>query len=120
MKKYLLLLALAALTTISLNSCGGDSKDEGDEASTEETTDNASSGIPDIDVASLTDEASILDAMQKVVDARNADVNDDHYVELTKLYTDVKNAATAYMGTLEPEPALAFNDKLRAIEDQMK
>ncbi len=84
--------------------------------------------VPAIDTAALKDEASILDAMQKVVDARLADEKkqkDDasysgHYVELTKLYTAVLKASTEYSKTLsDPNAAVEFNNKVSAIQQKM-
>jgi hypothetical protein len=79
-----------------------------------------------IDTAALKDEASILDAMQKVVDVRIADEKkqkDDpkyagHYTELTNLYAAVLKASTAYT-IKDPNEALKFNEKVNAITDKM-
>ena len=84
--------------------------------------------VPKIDTAAMKDEASVLDAMQKVVDARMADdkkQKDDpkysgHYVELTNLYAAVLNASTAYTKTItDPAKAVEFSNKLSAIQDKM-
>ena len=84
--------------------------------------------VPNIDTAALKDEASILDAMQKVTDARIADEKkqkDDpnysgHYVELTKLYTAVLKASTAYSQTItDPAKAVEFGKKVSDIQDKM-
>ena len=84
--------------------------------------------MPAIDTASLKDETSVLAAMQKVVDARVADEKkqkDDpnysgHYLELTKLYTAVLKASTAYSQTItDPSKAVEFGNKLSAIQNKM-
>ena len=130
--KSLLGTALLA-TSFFLISCGGKDKKEGDDkASTETTTkpstDSGDGMVPNIDTAALKDEASILDAMQKVTDARIADEKkqkDDpnysgHYVELTKLYTAVLKASTAYSQTItDPAKAVEFGKKVSDIQDKM-
>jgi hypothetical protein len=111
-------------TTLSIASCGG--KDKKPVTTENPATDAAA--IPNIDIASLKDEATILDAMQKVVDARLADEkkkkdNVDYagnYLELTKLYTEVISASTAYSKTIaDPAKAVEFGNKLSAIQDKM-
>jgi len=132
MKPRLLLAATLFFASLVIISCGGKDKKKDDEKSNTETTVGPGNGddgmVPKIDIAALKDEASILDAMQKVVDARIADEKkqkDDpkysgHYVALTKLYTDVLNASTAYMGSIaDPNEALKFNEKVSAITDKM-
>ena len=66
--------------------------------------------------------------MQKVVDARLADEkkrkeSDEYagnYLELTRLYTNVLNAATNYSKTIkDPAAAVAFNNKVSSIQDKM-
>jgi hypothetical protein len=125
MKKWITLLTMAALASFTLISCGGSDKEESADATEEKTSSDVA--VPNIDLASLTNEASILDAMQQVVDARTADEKmqdedpeyEGHYVELTKLYADVLNAATEYSKTLAPEKTVEFNDKLNAITAPM-
>lgn len=84
--------------------------------------------VPAIDIASLKDEASLLNAMQQVVDARVADERKQkedpkysgNYLELTKLYTAVLKAANEYSRTIgDPEKGLEFSKKISAIQDKM-
>ena len=126
---------MSALLTASLIivSCGGKDKKKDDGNSKTETNGGQSKGaddgmVPKIDTANLKDEASVLDAMQKVVDARIADEKkqkDDpkysgHYLELTRLYAAVLNASTAYSKTIsDPTKALEFSEKVSAIQDKM-
>ncbi|MBK9569887.1 MAG: hypothetical protein IPO53_08175 [Chitinophagaceae bacterium] len=43
-----------------------------------------------------------------------------HYLELTKLYTAVLKASTAYSKTLtDPAKAVEFSDKFSAIQNKM-
>lgn len=132
MKPRLFLAATLLFASLIIISCGGKDKKKDDEKSNTETTvgpTNSDDGmVPKIDIASLKDEASILDAMQKAVDARMADEKkqkDDpnysgHYVELTKLYTDVLNASTAYSKTItDPAKSLEFMEKVSAIQNKM-
>ena len=128
--KSLLGTALLA-TSFFLISCGGKDKKEGDDKASTETitkpsTDSGDGMVPNIDTAAL--KASILDAMQKVTDARIADEKkqkDDpnysgHYVELTKLYTAVLKASTAYSQTItDPAKAVEFGKKVSDIQDKM-
>ena len=122
------------LITLSLSnvSCGGkDKKKDNGKPNTEivgPAQGNEDGIVPKIDIASLKDEPSILDAMQKVVDARIADdkkQKDDpkysgHYLELTKLYTAVLNASTAYAKTIpDPTKSLEFQNKVSAIQEKM-
>jgi|CXWL01.1.fsa_nt_gi hypothetical protein len=113
-------------------SCGGKDKKSDDKTTTETTTKpstDADDGmVPKIDTASLKDEASILDAMQKVTDATIADEKKQkvdpkysgHYLELTNLYTAVLKASTAYSKTLtDPAKAVEFGNKVSAIQDKM-
>ncbi|MEI2739341.1 MAG: hypothetical protein V9F01_11185 [Chitinophagaceae bacterium] len=127
------LLAVSLLTfSLFLLSCGGKDKKDTDKASAESTTSpsaNTDDGmVPKIDTAALKDEASILDAIQKVADARIADEKKQkedpnysgHYLELTKLYTAVLKASTAYSQTIkDPAKALEFTNKFSAIQDKM-
>lgn len=129
--KSRIFLAAVFLSTFSIFifSCGGKDKKEADGKTNTETVGPADDGaVPKIDTASLKDEASVLDAMQKVVDARMADEKkqkDDpnyagHYLELTKLYTAVLNKSTSYMGTIsDPAKAVEFSNKVSAITDKM-
>lgn len=127
------LLATSLLVfSFFLLSCGGkDKKDENkttNESTTKPSTDTDDGMVPKIDTGSLTDEASILDAIQKVADARIADDKKQkedpnysgHYLELTKLYTAVLKASTAYSQTIkDPAKALEFTNKFSAIQDKM-
>ena len=129
--KQLLAVSLLTFSLFSL-SCGGKDKQDTDKASAESTTSpsaNTDDGmVPKIDTAALKDEASILDAIQKVADARIADEKkrkedpnySGHYLELTKLYTAVLKASTAYSQTIkDPAKALEFTNKFSAIQDKM-
>lgn len=131
--RIFLAIMLLATTSLFIVSCGGkDKKNDDSKANTETTVGPSKSTddnmVPSIDIASMKDEASVLDAMQKVVDARVADEKkqkDDpnysgHYVELTKLYTAVLNASTEYTKTItDPAKAVEFSKKLSAIQDKM-
>ncbi len=84
--------------------------------------------IPVIDSAALNNEADILYAMQMIVDARLADdkkKNEDpayegHYLELSRIYTMVLNAATHYSKSLgDPASSLEFDKKVSTIQDKM-
>ncbi len=86
------------------------------------------STIPSIDIAGLKDEASVLDAMQTVVDARISDEKKQkenpeyagNYLELTRLYTAVLNASTEFSRTItDPESRVSFLNKVSAIQDKM-
>jgi hypothetical protein len=131
--KNLFLPVLLAAFSLFLFSCGGKDKKKDDGKMTTETTVGPSKSaddgmVPAIDTASLKDEASVLGAMQKVVDARIADEKKQkenpnyagHYLELTKLYTTVLNASTAYTKTItDPAKAVEFSNKVSAIQDKM-
>ncbi len=125
--------ALFITASFFLFACGGNEKKSDDKKETgTETTIKDSGGddgvVPKIDTATLNSEAAILDAMQKVVDARLADDNKKnenpdyagHYLELTKLYTAVLKASTAYSKTLtDPTKAVEFNNKVSDIQKKM-
>jgi hypothetical protein len=122
------------IVTLSLTnvSCGGNDKKK-DEGKPNTETVGPSKGtddgmVPKIDTASLKDEASILDAMQKVVDARIADEKKrkedpnyaGHFVELMTLHTIVLKASTAYSRSLnDPSISIEFGKKFNAIEDKL-
>ena len=131
MKKIYLMLMSATL--ISLVACGGkeekkenkkENSEEAEEPKEEEAKVDYSYVIPQIDTAALTDEASLMDAMTKVVKARKMDDSlhnavsgyDGYYAELTKLYATVLSKGTAFSKTLKPKDALAFHEKFSAIE----
>lgn len=132
MKPKQIFTAAFLFVSFFILSCGGnDKKKDGEKSNSEATVSPSNSDdgmVPKIDTAALKDEASILDAMQKVVDARIADEKKQkdnpnyagHYTELTSLYAAVLKASTAYMGTIkDPNEALKFNDKVSAITDKM-
>jgi len=132
MKLKHLLTAGLLTTSLFFLSCGGKDKKDEDKTSTETTTKPTTPAddgmVPAIDTAALKDEASILAAMQKVADARIADEKKQkedpnysgHYLELTKLYTAVLKASTAYSKTItDPAKAVEFGNKLSAIQDKM-
>lgn len=131
MKQKVLLAALICSLSLLVVSCGGKDKKtepgtDTKEQPTEKTADDVM--VPAIDTANLKDEASILDAMQKVADARVADEKKQkedpsykgHYLELTKLYTAVLKASTAYSKSLtDPNKALEFTNKVSEIQKKM-
>lgn len=133
MKCKLTTATLFLSAMLLLSACSGkDNKTDDKKETTTETTIKDSGGddniVPSIDTALLKDEASILDAMQKVVDARLADDKkkqedpnySGHYLELTKLYTAVLKASTAYSKTLtDPNKAVEFNNKVSEIQKKM-
>ena len=123
MKKILFFVLVISMT--SFLSCGGgevkneDKQEEGQEANESKK----SEAVPQIDVASLNDEASILDAMNKVVEARrmddslrNADKNyKGHFVKLLKLNTAVVKRATEFSKTLKGDARVEFIKKYTSI-----
>lgn len=128
--------AAALLTGIilSVTSCGGkNNKPEKEDAVSKEKTETATKGeddgmVPAIDINNLKDEASITDAMTKVVDARIADEKKrtadpsykGHFVELMKLHTAVLRASTEYSKTItDPNKALEFSQKINDIEKKL-
>jgi len=130
--KFLFAILILVSFSLFIMSCGGNDKKKDEGKPNTETvgplkgTDDGM--VPKIDTASLKDEASVLEAMQKVVDARIADdkkQKDDakysgHYLELTQLYTAVLSASTAYSKTIsDPAKAVEFNNKLSAIQNKM-
>ena len=132
MKPTLLSAMLLLAASSIIISCGGKDKKKDDGKTNTETVGPSKGSddgmVPKIDTASLKDEASVLDAMQKVVDARIADEKKQkedqnyagHYLELTKLYTAVLSASTAFTQTIsDPAKAVEFGNKLSAIQDKM-
>lgn len=131
MKQKILLAALVCSLGLLVVSCGGKDKktETGTDTKEQPAEKTANDGmVPAIDTANLKDEASILDAMQKVADARIADEKKQtedpsykgHYLELTKLYTAVLKASTAYSQTLtDPNKALEFSNKVSEIQKKM-
>ena len=129
--KQLLFIGLL-ISSLFFLSCGGKDKKSDDkpavETTTKTTTSNDDGMVPAIDTATLKDEASILAAMQKVTDARISDEKKQkedpnyagHYLDLTKLYTAVLKASTAYSKTLtDPAKAVEFSNKVSAISVKM-
>lgn len=112
-------------------SCAPDKKGEEKAAASETVIRQApipAGIIPVIDSASLNNEEDILYAMQLIVDARLADdkkKNEDpayegHFLELSRIYTTVLNAATLYSKSLgDPERSQAFDKKVSALQDKM-
>ena len=133
MKKIYLMLISASL--ISLVACGGkeekkenkkeNTEEEKEEPKEEDAKVDYSYVIPQIDTAALTDEASLMDAMSKVVKARKMDDSlhgavsdyDGYYAELTKLYATVLSKGTAFANTLKPKDAMAFHEKFSAAQN---
>jgi hypothetical protein len=124
MTRKLLLAALLLATSSLFYSCAGKTK----KAPPAEISSDDSSIVPKIDIAGLKDEVAVLDAMQKVVDARIADEkkkkeNPDYngnYLELMNLYTAVLKASTEYSKTItDPVQGVAFNNKLSAIQEKL-
>jgi hypothetical protein len=124
MPRNLLAAMLLLASTSFFYSCAGKTKNTSPAAVSAE--DN--SIIPKIDLAGLKDEPAVLDAMQKVVDARMADEkkkkeNPDYsgnYLELMQLYTAVLNASTEYSKTIsDPVKGVEFNNKLSAIQEKL-
>ncbi|MGQ0738025.1 MAG: hypothetical protein ACT4OJ_03100 [Bacteroidota bacterium] len=132
MKAKFIFAALLLTISFFVLSCGGKDKKGGDanDSKTETTVkeNNDDGMVPAIDTANLKDEASILEAMQKVADARIADGKKQkedpsyrgHYLELTKLYTAVLKASTEYSKSLtDPSKAVEFNNKVSEIQNKM-
>jgi hypothetical protein len=130
--RFLFAAVLLASFSLFLFSCGGKDKKK-EEVKTNTETVGPSKGnddgmVPKIDTAALKDETSILDAIQKVVDARIADEKkgkDDpnysgHFVELMTLHTAVLKASTAYSQSLkDPSKSIEFSNKFSAIENKL-
>jgi hypothetical protein len=133
MKTKLLFTAAVVAVSLVIISCGGKDKKKDDGKPGTETTVSSSKGsdddlVPDIDTANLKDEASILDAMQKYVDAqitndKKQKENPSYlgpFVKLTKLHSAILRASTAYSKTLtDPAKAVEFNNKVSEIEKKM-
>jgi hypothetical protein len=130
--RFLFAAVLLASFSLFLFACGGKDKKKEEVRINTETVGPATGSndgmVPKIDTASLKDEASILDAIQKVVDARIADEKKrkedpnyaGHFVELMKLHTAVLKASTAYSQSLsDPSKSLEFSKKFSAIEDKL-
>jgi hypothetical protein len=124
MTRKFLLAALLLAGFSGFYSCSGKNK----QAPAIEISPDDNSIVPKIDIAGLKDEAAVLSAMQKVVDARMADEkmkkdNPDYngnYLELVKLYTAVLGASTEYSKTIAvPSRAVEFNNKINAIQEKL-
>ncbi len=123
------LLLAAATLVLFLYSCGDNERKGNDKPSSATTTQaEEKNNIPSIDIAGLKNEAAVLDAMQKVADARIADEKlkkedpkyTGNYLELTKLYTAVLNASTEFSKTItDPAKRIEFMNKVSAIQDKM-
>lgn len=128
--KFLSLGLLFSFAAIII-SCGGKDKKTGGSKTNNETSIGPakSDGVaPKIDTSNLKDEASILAAMQTLVDAKLANeqkvkANPDapsFFVEFTELETAILNAHTAYMKSIsDPNKALEFHDKFSKIQDKL-
>lgn len=133
MKHKHLFAAIIGSAVFFMIACGGKDKKGDNNTPTEEKTETTvkptdADIVPVIDTASLKDEASILAAMQQVVDAQIADDKkkkedpnySGHYLELTKLYTSVLKASTAYSKSLaDPAKAVEFSNKISEIQKKM-
>ena len=132
MKQKIIFAIIFLAGSLTFSSCGG--KDKKGDAKTssgktiKSTTGNEDLIVPAIDIASLKDESSILGAMQKVTDGRIADEKKQkedpgykgHYLEFTKLYTDVLKASTEYAKSIpDPAKAIEFQNKINKITDKM-
>lgn len=128
MRFRFLLISGSLFSSLLIISCGGKDNKPADGIKKETVQAIDDGMVPVIDTTNLKDEASILAAMQKVVDARIADEKKQkgdskyagHYLELTNLYTAVLKASTAYGQTLtDPNQALAFDKKISDITNKM-
>lgn len=133
MKLKIILTATTLAASIFIISCGGGDKKKDDSKGTTETTvgpskESGDGMVPDIDTTSLKDEASILAAMQKYVDAQIAidkkqkedPSSESHFVEMTKLHSAILRASTAYSQTLtDPAKAVEFSTKVSDIEKKL-
>lgn len=125
-------IALTALLMIAASCKNEESKtgtDPSTTTSTEKTNNSSSSdALPKIDIPSLKDEASFLKAWETFTDARMADEKkqkedksyEGHYTEYTTMYADLLKATTAFTSTMkDPAAAVAFNEKVSAIQNKM-
>ena len=131
MKLKLFFTATTLVASLFIISCGGKDKKK-DDSKTETTVgpskDSGDGMVPSIDTANLKDEASILAAMQKYVDAQIAidkkqkedPSSESHFVEMTNLHSAILRASTAYSKTLtDPAKAVEFSNKVSDIEKKM-
>ena len=133
MKLKLFFTAATIVISLFIISCGVGDKKKDDSKGTTETTvgpskETGDGMVPNIDTVNLKDEASILAAMQKYVDAQIASDKKQkenpsyggHFVELTKLHSAILRASTAYSQTItDPAKAIEFSDKVSEIEKKM-
>ena len=124
MKSIMPAACLLAMSLLFISCSGNNKKDAPQTVAPAEGI----SAVPSIDIPGLKDEASVLNAMQTVVDAR---INDEkkqkedpayagNYLELTRLYTAVLNASTEFSRTItDPEGRVSFLNKISAIQDKM-
>lgn len=81
-----LLLAISLLgSSVLFFSCGGKDKKPAKATTTKSSTNSDDGMVPVIDTAALKDEASILDAIQKVVDARIADEKKEKKIQIMQV-----------------------------------
>lgn len=117
------------LVSIAIVSCGGNDKKK-EEAIKKEPTISATTDdiVPKIDTAALKDEASILSAMEKVVEARIADEKkrnenpnySGHLAALMRLHTTVLRASMDYTRSIsDPAKKLEFERKFNEIEKKL-
>ncbi|MEO5948475.1 MAG: hypothetical protein ABIP79_16780 [Chitinophagaceae bacterium] len=126
--------ALPLICLLLFISCGGkDDKKSNDKTIPEATTiapgtTNEDEMVPVIDIATLTDEASLLAAYEKVIDARIADTKrkkedptyKSHLMELMKLHTDVIVASDTYYKSIpDHSKALEYGKKFEAIKNRL-
>ncbi len=133
MKLRIIFTATTLIASLFIISCGGGDKKKDDSKGSTETTvgpsKEAGDGmVPNIDTAALKDEASILDAMQKYVDAQMAidkkakkdPSTETHFVEMTKLHSAILRASTAYSKTItDAAKAVEFSTKVSDIESKL-
>ena len=128
-RRFAVLLLLPVV--IYMTDCAPDKKGEEGSDSVETVFKQAPAPpgyIPVIDSASLNNEGDILYAMQLIVNARLADDKkksedpafEGHYLELSRIYTMVLNAATHYSKSLgDPVLSKEFDKKVSTIQDKM-
>ena len=133
MKLKIIFATTAIAASLFILSCGGKDKKKDEGKTGTETTVGPSKGsddgmVPNIDTTNLKDEASILAAMQKYVDAQmaidkktKADPSaESHFVEMTNLHSAILRASTAYSKTMtDAAKAVEFSTKVSDIEKKM-
>ena len=128
MKKLFYVLLASSL----LGACNNkkESKDDSKTSTTSTETkpvEEAKDPVLGMDVTTLKDEAAFLKAWEDFTTARVADEKKQeadktykgHYLEYTQLYTKLLQATTAYSQTLPAADAVAFNEKVSAIQKKM-